>query len=106
MVGVDLRNYQVYLFDDFETHKSVTIRLRSPKNNQKKRTNLHGDFVLNSSRVKKVFDFEPPSFDGWFSRRISKQYKHLCLCCGKEFSNSFKSAKFCDLTVLNSPEGK
>ena len=96
-VAVDLRTYQVYLFDDFEARGSVTIRLGPPKNHQAKRMNWHDDFVLNSSRVKKVFNFEPPNWDGWFSKRLSQatKYQHSCLCCGKLFSNGSKNAKYC-----------
>lgn len=95
MVGVDLRNYQVYLFDDFESIKQITIRSTPPKNGQKKGLHWHDDFVLNASRVRDVFNFEPPNLDEWFAKIKSIAYSHTCQHCGKDFSNGCKNAKYC-----------
>lgn len=100
IVGVDLRSYQIYLFDDFENRKSLTVRLKPSKNGQNKRTNWHDDFVLGSKRIKEIFNFEPPKFNGWFSNRLAKsvKYKHVCQRCKKEFTNAWKKAKYCGTT--------
>ena len=95
MVGVDLRNYQVYLFDDFESINSINIRSSLPKNGQKKGLHWHDDFVLNASRVKDVFNFESPDHTEWFAGIRSTTYSHTCQLCEKVFSNGSKNAKYC-----------
>jgi len=95
LVGVDLRDYRVYLFDKFEDQYSMTVRLSPPKNGQKKHMNWYEDFILNHLRIKKLFNFDPPETEGWFSKRIATQYSHTCKYCEKKFINGSKNTKHC-----------
>lgn len=93
IVGVDLRTYRVYLFDEFEKKRTITLRLTPTKNNQRANSNWHEDFILDCSRIKELFDFIPPSSDGWFSKKA--MYQHTCECCEKSFGNKHRNAKYC-----------
>ncbi len=97
VIGVDLRSYQLYLFDEFEKQRGMTIRLSMPKNGQKRGFNWHEDFALNLAKIKEVFNFVPPDTSGWFSKRIAQavQYDHTCQHCSKEFVSGGKNAKYC-----------
>ena len=99
-----MRRDKVYLFtyDDLGGNKHITIRFLPSKNKQQKRCRWHEDFELSSKRLKKVFGYDVPDFELYYSKiQQSKIYTHVCQNCNKSFSNGNKNAKYCSCKCYN-----
>ena len=93
----DLRRDCLYILDikDFKDRSTITIRFEKARNGQTKTCNFHDDLILSKERIKKLFDFDCPSFEDYFSLRHTKTYKRKCKHCNKSFETIYRKQKHC-----------
>jgi hypothetical protein len=98
-IGVCLENNKIYLFDDFEKKKNITIRIEKAKNNNEVNINNAEEYELSSKRIKELFNEEVENISNYIDhikeQQESAKKEHICQQCNVTFYHEYNRKQFC-----------
>jgi|GEM_PF-2450766 len=98
-IGICLENNKVYIFDNFEEQRNITLRAEKAKNNNKKNINDAENYELSQKRIKELLNEEVSHVQEYIDDLKNQQEKNkkelICNNCQTIFYHHYKNTMFC-----------